>query len=292
MATISVTSELDVAEKFAILVSQSLSGESAYIRAKETIQDLVDSGAIDEAQKAETIASIISTISNNITSSSMSTALSWANAEKEAAFKRLELEKQLDILDQENFIKEAQVDEVINRIRLSKIESKRVYGTAIFDGSDNIISLDDTGKVAKDIELTTSQIVKVDKESVLVDQKIKESYAAVHKIIADTYINYGSYTYGSLTDAGITGVTTTHGVGHKTLTDTQKDIAIEQAKGYVYNAWANALTGSASMLGTAIAADLAEFGPDTTGGELLTNVLEIANNLKSASTTVDEAVPI
>lgn len=290
MATISITSDLDVADKYEALVKQSLSGTSAYIRAKETIQDLVDSGAIDEAQKAEIISNIVGSVVNNINSSSMSTAMAWAQAEKDIALKKLELAKQLDILDQENLVKQAQIEQIENGIRLAKVESKRMHGTATFDANDNIISLDSTGKVYTDMVLTQAQTDKTGEEQLLVQQKITESHAAVHKIVADTYVNYGNYTYSGLNGNGITAVSANHG-SFKTLSNTQQEIAIEQAKGYVYNAWANALTGSASMLGTAIAAEYAEFGSDQPGGILLDTILDTARNLKAATTTTNEATP-
>lgn len=291
MATITVTNELDVADKYEQLVKQSLAGNSAYIRAKETIQELVADGAIDDAQKAEIISNIVGGVVNNINSSCLSTAMSWANAEKEVELKKLELAKQLDILDEETLLKAAQVDQVQNAVRLAKVESKRVYGTAVFDGNGALVSLGDDGKVAKDIELTQAQITKTISEDVLLDQKLKESQAAVHKIVADTYVNFGSYTYTTLGESGVSGVSATHLPSHQTLSDTQQEIAIEQAKGYVYNAWANALTGSASMLGTAIAADYAEFGEGQPGGRLLATVLEAAENLRSATSATSEAVP-
>lgn len=290
MATITVTNDLDVAEKFDTLVRQALSGNSAYIRAKETVQELVDSGAIDESQKAEIISNIVGGVVNNINSSSMSTAMAWASAEKDVALKKLELAKQLDILDEEVLLKGAQVDQVSNAVRLAKVESKRVYGTAVFDQDGNIQSLANDGKIAKDIALTEVQTTKVSSDKALVDQKVKESYAAVHKIIADTYVNYGNYSYSLPSETGVGTVTAQHG-SYKTLSDTQQDIAIEQAKGYTYNAWANALTGSAAMLGTAIASEYAEFGENQPGGILLDTILDTARNLKAATTTVDEATP-
>jgi hypothetical protein len=290
MATITITDELDVASKYNILVKQSLSGDSAYIRAKETIADLVADGAIADSQKAEIISNIIGSISSTITTASMSTAMQWASAEKEIALKKLELSKQLDILDKDVLLKDAQVDQAINATRLAKIESRRMHGTAIFDSENNITSLDSTGKISKDMSLVDSQISKTAGEVILVAQKVSESHAAVHKIVADTYVNYGNYGYTGLSSTGISTVTANHGA-YKTLSDTQQDIAVEQAKGYTYNAWANALTGSASMLGTAIAAEYAEFGPGTPGETLLNTVLATAQNLKAATTTTDEAVP-
>lgn len=290
MATITVTKDLDVAQKYETLVKQSLDGNSAYIRAKETIQELVDSGAIDEAQKAEIISNIVGGVINNITSSSLSTAMAWANAEKEVELKKLELAKQLDILDEEILVKEAQKEQINNAVRLAKVESKRVYGTPTFDGEGNLQSLGNDGKVYQDILLAQVQTTKTTSEDNLVNQKISESQAAVHKIVADTYVNFGNYSYTGLSESGIASVTANHG-SFKTLSNTQQEIAIEQAKGYVYNAWANALTGSASMLGTAIAAEYAEFGDGQPGGILLDTILDAARNLKAAATTTTEATP-
>lgn len=292
MATIRVSSSLDVANKFETLVTQALSNTSAYIRAKETIQEFYENNIINDPQKAEIISNIIGNITTNITSASMSAAISWAQAEKETALKILELEKQLDILAQEKELKAAQTDQVYNTVRLAKVESKRMYGTAVFDSDNNILSLDNTGKVYTDMELITAQTSKTTAEQNLVEQKMQESYAAVHKIIADTYVNFGNYSYSGLTNTGISTVTANHGTSHKTLSDTQQDIAIEQAKGYVYNAWANALTGTSSMLGTLIAS---EYGDVSVSGSpsaiLLDTILDVARNLKEASSTADEATP-
>jgi hypothetical protein len=283
MATINVTNSLDVADKYETLVKQSLGGNSAYIRAKETIEELVASGSIDEAQKAEIIGNIVGGIINNITSSSMSTAVEWAKSEKQIELEKLKLAWEVDILQQESLLKAEQVEQTASATRLAKVESKRVYGTAVFDVDGNVVSLGTDGKVYSEIALTDANTSKVVQEELLTAQKVKESYAAVHKIIADTYVNHGNYTYTSPMETGIATVTKQHGA-FITLSDTQQSIAQEQAKGYTYNAWANALTGSASMLGTAIAAEYAEFGAGTTGGDLLDIVKTTAENLKNAAT--------
>ena len=290
MTTISVTSDFDVINKYEQLTAQALSGDSAYIRAKETINELVSSGSLDEAQKAEVISNVIATISAGITTAGMQTALQWASAEKDFALRKLQLEKELDVIDQDALLKTAQVTSVNNEIQLTKVESRRMFGIPVFDGNGDIASLDNSGKVYTEILLTEAQQTKIVSEELLTGQKIVESQAAVHKIVADTYVNYGNYTYTAPTETGVGTVTKNHGA-FKTLSDTQQEIAIEQAKGYVYNAWANALTGSASMLGTAIAAEYAEFGADQPGGILLDTVLDTARNLKAATSASDEAIP-
>ena len=290
MATISTSSELDVIDKYETLVSESLSGSVAYIRAKETIQELYTDGTITQAEKATIVSNIISSISSTITSTSMTTALAWAQAEKSTELQKLELGVQLDILEQDKLLKEAQVDQVYNSIRLAKVESRRMYGVAAFVDND-VVSLSDEGKVYTDIQLTDAQRTKVGAETTLTTQKMEESYAAVHKIVADTYVNYGSYTYTGLTAVGLENVTANHADSFSTLSDMQKEIAVEQAKGYTYNAWANALTGTASMLGTAIAAEYSEFAPGKTGGDLLGILIDTATNLSNATTTTPEAIP-
>lgn len=289
--TSTVTISLDVVEKYETLVSNSLDGDSVYIRAKETMEEMFQNSDINSTDKAQAISSIVGNMVNAITSSSMTTALEWAKYEKELALKKLELDQQLLILAQEAALKQAQVDKVENDNRLAKVESRRMYGTGTFDPTTGaLLSLTETGKVWEDMQLVIQQELNASVEEDLLNSKVKESEVAIHKVIADTYVNYGSYTFTQGPN-GVTGVTPTHGV-FTTLSDTQKEIAIEQGKGYSYNAWANALTGSASMLGTAIASDYFDFTPGSTGDQLLNTVLGCANSLKAANSTDDEATPV
>lgn len=289
--TSTVIADLDVLDKYTSLVKESLGGDSVYIRAKETIEALVADGAIDDAQKALVISEVIGGAVNGITSAAMGTALQWAAQEKELELKKLEMDQQLEILSREILLKEEQTAQAETQNRLALVESRRMYGIPTFDVDGTLLSLTDAGKVWEDILLVREKTTTAVNERNLVDAKIAESEIAAHKILADTYVNYGSYTYTLSGSGGVSTVTQTHGVGHTTLSDTQKEIAIEQGKGYTYNAWANALTGSASMLGTAIASDYFDFTPGSTGDTLLNTVLTCADNLKDASTTADEAVP-
>ena len=288
--TSSVKSTLDVLNKYNSLVQESLGGDSVYIRAKETLQHLTADGSIDDAQKAAIIADVIGKAVGSITNSSMSIALEWAKTERELELKKIEMDQQLLILAQEQLLKEAQVSQVETQNRLAAVESKRMFGTATFDVTTGAItSLAEDGKVWNDMQLVDQQTLNAGVENTLLNSKIKESNVAIHKVVADTYVNFGSYNFTQ--DAnGISGVTATHGV-HKTLSDTQREIAIEQGKGYTYNAWANALTGSASMLGTAIASDTFTFSAGSNELRLFDAVVLCAENLKSASSTADEAIP-
>lgn len=292
--TTAVTSDIQVLPKYLSLVAESLSGDSVYIRTKETVEALVKEGALDDAQKAQTLSQVLGSAVNSITNASMTTALEWAKAEKQLELEKLKLDAELAVLDNDAALRDAQRRQVELGMRLSQVESRRMYGTGTFDvQTDALLSLTEEGKVWTDMLMVEENTLNTVEQREVIKAKVKESEAAIHKIVADTHVNFGTYTFTyDANGQGISGITPTFSAAsHTPLSKTQQEIAIEQAKGYAYNAWANALTGSASMLGTAIAADYAEFGEGQVGGVLLDTVLDAARNLKNASTTADEAIP-
>jgi len=279
MATISVTSELDVLDKYNSLVQQSLGSNSVYIRTKETLQEFFDNGNFKDSDKAQIISTVLNGLNGSLVNVSMSTALQWAANEKETELKKLELAKQLDALDKDILLKTAQLDKMKYDSIAVQAQTKRMYGTpTVVDGV--VASLTDDSKLYFDIEIAKQQDINLDKEGLILDSKLKESYVSIHKVVADTYTNYGAMGYTvDATGLVVTGNRTEP--GYDTLSSVQKAIAKEQAKGYAYNAWANALTGTSSMLGTAIAGELTDFtGP---GETLLTS----SNNLSAKLGSVE-----
>jgi len=290
--TSAVSIPLDVVAKYESLVKESLDGESVYIRAKETLVQLFEEGDINSTDKASAISNVVGSMVNGITSSSMATALEWAKYEKELALKKLELDQQLLIQNQELLLKTAQVKQVEDQTRIALIESRRMHGVATFDvASGAVISLTETGKVWNDMLLVTQQTTNAVVEKELLDSKVLESAAAIHKVVADTYTNFGTFTYSyDPSGDGFSSITRVD-PSNVTLSDTQQQIAIEQGKGYTYNAWANSLTGSASMLGTAIASGDFSFNPGSNELKLFDAVVKCAENLSVASSAADEAIP-
>lgn len=287
--TTQVSATVDVVTKYTALVTASLNGDSVYIRAKETIKELVSDGTLDGAKQAEIISGIIGGVVSSITSSAMSTALDWAKYETDTALKKLEMDQSLGLIGQEILLKTAQVTQVKDQSRLALVESKRMYGTSTFVG-DTLSSLAEDGKVWNDMKLVSQQTLNAGDENYLIKSKLKESKVAIHKVVADTFTNFGAFSFSYDGDEGISTVTR-NDVGHLSLSDTQQKIAIEQGKGYTYNAWANALTGSASMLGTAIASGDFSFNPGSNELRLFDAVVSCAESLKAASSISDDATP-
>jgi hypothetical protein len=259
-----------------------------YIRTKETLAELAADGELKDSDKAKVIAEVMSSINTSVVTASMQAALQWAIKEKEVALEKLELVKKLDLLDQELYTKQQQEKNLLQEHLVSQAQSLRMYGAANLNASGtDVLSLADGGKVYEETLLINQQRQNSVKEGSVLDSKLRESYAAIHKAVADTYANYGNFTY-TLGADGMTAITDHTTSSHVTLSRLQAIIAEEQAKGYAYNAWANAATGSASMLGTAIASDLAEFGYDAsgkpkTGQVLLDRVNTIMDKLQAVS---------
>lgn len=285
MATISLTSELDVISKYEQLMAESLGTDSVYIRAKETIQELANEGDLKDADKAKIISEVVAGLSGSLANACMSTALQWASNEKDTALKKLELGKQLDIFDQDKLLKEAQVDKMMYESVALQAQTKKTYGTpTVLDGY--VTHLSNDGKVSYEIDLLEQENINKGKEANILDSKLKESYVGIHKVIADTVTNYGAWNYSdsAISADGLAAAPTRNiTAGVLPLSDVQREIAKEQAKGYAYNAWANALTGTSSMLGTAIASELTEFQAGGTGEKLITDAQFITNELKDVT---------
>lgn len=267
MATILIETDLDVISKQRQLVDEALGPDSIYIRMKETLLDLLDHGDIKSTDKAKVVAETIAQMSASITANVMSTGLAWAEAEKRLGLQKEELEKQLDILVQNKLLAENQVTNSLAERQLKQAQLLRNYGTPSTDSDGNVTLLANEGK-----EYATIQNIEADTANkgiqgeVLVATK-EQNWAQTHKLVADTYINHGVFTWTNLGANGLAGVNKTS-TGYVTLSDLQKQVSKEQARGYVYNAWANAASAGASMLGTLAGAEL-ESIPSTTWTEMI-----------------------
>ncbi len=253
MATVNVSHELDVISKFTCLMQESVAGESLYIRAKETLQAIYEDNSIDSVDKGQVVANVIGSMASSITNAAMATALQWAARERELALEKLKLGKELDILDKELLLREAQIDKMKWDNIATQAQTIRMYGTpSVVDGV--VLSLADAGKVWTDIKLGEQQRTNMVKELDVLDGRLKESYANIHRTVADTVVNHGAWNY-TINAGGVSTTPVRVPNAVVPLSDVQRVIAAEQAKGYSYNAWANAVTSSAGMLGTAIASD-------------------------------------
>ena len=264
MATVTIitSTDLDVIDKQKKLVEESLGPDSVYIRMKETLVDLLDKGEIKGPDRASAISQTVAAMSTQITAQCVTTALQWAAKEKELELQKLELEYKLELLNQQGLLAANQVADTLASRQLKQAQRIREYGVATTDANGNVTTLTNTAKVyaeQKNVEQDTENKALL---PVQIAAQTEEVYARTHKTLADTYVNHGVYTWTAIAPTGITGVVKA-ATGYTTLSDMNKQVAAQQAKGYTYNAWSNAATSSSGMIGTLIAAEIPDLDPTT-----------------------------
>lgn len=258
--TILMETDIDVTNKQRKLVEEALGPDGAYIRLKETLIDLLDAGEIKGTDRANVVSTVLSNMAGQITASAMQTGLQWAAKEKELELKKLEMEYQLEVIRQQGLLAENQVIDSLAGRQLKQAQRIREYGIATTDSAGNVTSLANNGKVYQEelnvIQDTTNKALLPTQ----IAAQTEEVHARTHKTVADTYVNHGIYTWTNITDKGVTGVVKA-ATGYTTLSELQKHVAAQQAKGYSYNAWSNAATGASGMIGTLVAAEIPDLDP-------------------------------
>ena len=259
MATVAIDKALDVTSKYQSLVEKLVQDDqSIYIHTIEKLEALITAGELTSADKAKVISDVLGQLNSSIVNASLQTSLQWSKAEKDAEFQKRELEEKIDLLRKQVETEEASKKKVdAERINIGS-QARRMYGAAIVDTNTGAVtSLSNDGKMYHEIELMQQQVRNAQAEENVLKGKVRESQAAVYKIVADTRANFGNATI-SLSD---TAATISLTGAEDSLAFHQKEIALQQSRGYSYNAWANAVNASStavSMLLSAEEASLAD----------------------------------
>lgn len=259
MALELIETSLDVICKQRALVQESLGGDSAYIRVKETLQEIYEKGNLTAGESARVVAEAIANFNGQIEAASMNTALEWAKAEVMLALQKEELALKMEILEYEKQKAKQEVGIALANKQLAQAQIIRVFGTPTLDVDGNVMLLADEGEKYYGIENMKVDTDNKTKTGLGILAQTEGTYAQTHRLVADTYVNHGVYKWTALDSTGLTGVM--KGSSHVTLSDMQKQVAAEQAKGYAYNAWSNAASSSGGMIGTLIAAEVPNLDP-------------------------------
>lgn len=280
MATVAVSKDLDVTSKYQSLVEKLIQDDSSvYIHTIEKLEALISAGNLTSADKAKVISEVLGQLNTSIVNASLSTSLQWAKAEKDAEFQKVELEDKLELLRKQVETEVANKKRVdAERISVSS-QSRRMYGVATVDTvTGAVTSLSNDGKLYQEIEVLQQQVRNAQAEELVLKGKVRESQAAVYKIVADTRANFGNATISLSDTAATISLTGTE----DSLASFQKDIAIQQSKGYAYNAWANAVNASSTAVSMLLSAEEASLADEAAS---LTNSLVTGVNKLLAAPT-------
>lgn len=254
--TLTLTTNLDIIDKYKQLVKASLDGDSIYIKTKETLQDMFDNDSITEQNKSEILSSVLGSINKTVITSAMSSALAWESGERELIMKKAELEKKLEALDVEIASAEETSKKTISERKSIEAASLRAHGSATTDASDKVVALSNSGTEYSSEQGVIAKTANIEAETDLIASKEKELFASINKIVADTYTNFGVFNGYSLSETGLVGTNIDNTpTSHTTLSKTQQVIAAEQAKGYAWNAWSNVASGLGATIGTALSTE-------------------------------------
>lgn len=264
----SLTTDLAVTEKYNELLGTLLCDTSVYIRTKETLTELVSAGDLKGADKAKVIAEVLSNLNNGLVNAAMQTALNWTSKEKEVELSKYELQVKLDELEQKILTEKEMTKKVKADVVALYSQTKAMYGTPTIDSNGFVTALGIDGKVYEEKELIKQQKLNQAAETEVLKHKLKETNAAIYKIVADTYANYGNMSWTLTENAcNVTGSSVTTPLAIK-----QSEIAENQSKGYSYNAWGNAVNAASSVLGMGVSAEVFKFNPGSASSYLLNAV--------------------
>ena len=257
---ISLNTSMDVISKYKQLVEASANGESLYVRAREVIKALKEDNLITNGDEGTAIAQVVAQLSGSASSQAMSTALAWESAEKELVLKKEELEKKIDLLKIE--ATKAEYDADLAKVTKNAAEAKmiREYGANIVYVNGSVATLPDEGRAYEEIKSMKQSTLNAEATNYGIKAQTEQAYASIHKLVADTYVNHGMYSGYTVAENGITG-TQKLNTGYVTLSEMNRVVAGEQAKGYVLNAYSNAASSSAGMIGTLVAAEIPGLDP-------------------------------
>jgi hypothetical protein len=141
-------------------------------------------------------------------------------------------------------------------------------------------------KIGADVALAEQEKRNKVTEELVLQGRFNEAMASVYKIYADTATNFGGTLSTTKNSDGLSlfsYVPPSDASG--TLSYYQKEIAKQQAKGYVYNAWSNAVNASATTLGLLISENDAATATQTN----LQDVMLTGVNSLIAATSLDIA---
>lgn len=273
--SLSLEANLDVVSKYNELLTQTVGENSLYIKTKETLDEYFKDNNMTAVDKANLVSSTLSNITIQCTQAILNAALEWAVQEKTMTLKIAETEYGLGKINQET--KNAITANKAAEVEYDLLQAKMIRDYGVPTKVNGIITaLTDTGESYHKIELLKQQTANELTKNGQLAAQTKELYARIHQLVADAYINHGVFSGYTISESGLSNVTKTN-TGFKTLSEMNVEVGKQQANGYVYNAWANAASSSASMLATLISSESAiEYQPYVTSWK---NTVDKLNNL-------------
>lgn len=218
----SISSTLDVSEKYKQLMQDSLSDESIYTRAKETMLSLFDGLTLTDVERANLAATHITQLSITLTSKAMETALAWSNLESKNAYELAKIKAETEVLNAE--------------------KEKRKFEICLTEKSIDKV-------IAEATAVTNGSVADV----ALKQEQTKQVKASEYQILSDAYRKSGHVVISTDAD-GYTKGTSTYG-SYGGYTDQQIKNAQRQLEAYDDSMRNHAANSAATVIGHLLASE-------------------------------------
>lgn len=228
--------DLNIIPIYKELMEASTGENSVFLRAKETLVDLLASNGLTTEESAVAIATAISSISSNVTSSAMTTALAITKDNRDAAYELAKLREDT-ILVQENQHKIASdVESTDNEVKNKVYEGWKAQGELVRDYGVNAFNLATTTDVIPEAQYNNNGLKY--EANRLAKANTYNTYASSYR--GNGYVTVNLNADGSLANT-VTGDT-------NGLVTAQTAVAVRQEVGFDDNMRQHVANSSASMM--------------------------------------------
>jgi len=246
--------KLDYIDRYKELMEVSLSDESAFLAAKEIIEDLVSSNELTAREKAEIVSKTVGDIATSITTNAMQLAYQASVEERNAKYVVTKLREDMllakgnaDRMDKEVELVQAQKDQIAAEIIAAHVRKQEVqlkmlseYGlTSIPSPTDNIDAANATVKGNNSIYA---------KKINLEDATIYDKWATTYRQNGHLWFNSNGEVLTSVVDAGDPNDELTKGLIYN-----QSRVAVRQYNGFDDNMRQHVVNASSSMVSMMLA---------------------------------------
>lgn len=229
--------DLDVLDIYKELMEASTGQASTYIRAKETLQDLLDGGQLVGADRASVVAQTISTIATGITAHAMDAAIKIATENRDAKYALTKIREDTKLVTAQAAKVEADIATAEATEEVTVMQGWKLQAELFRDYGVNAYSLVTSTPIVPQVAYSDYG-TKV--------ETLKKAKVDTYATYANSYRTNGDVSY--VPDATTGQFTSVSGTAEG-LTWAQTNVAVRQEQGFDDNQRQHVANSSASMIG-------------------------------------------
>ena len=272
-----IEGDLDVIPIYKDLMEASTGTNSAYIRTKETLEDMFKNDVIKAPERAAIVSQTLSTIATAITSDAMNAAIKIATENRDGVYALTKLREDTKLTTVQAAKIEADIEatEKDNNYKIMqgwKVQAELYRDYGVIPTSIALTSPLLGGNVDDVDDVYTDYGTKV--------ETLNKSKVDTYATYANSYRTNGKVTYTTNTDTGQFKTVSADTYG---LTEAQTNVAIRQKEGFDDNMRQHVVNSSASLAGLLLSTEME--GPAEDAGAVIDTWNYAANYLSGLPST-------